>query len=366
MAVGRYVAHNGGGADGTELTARILAAVARDGEPGMPGSRSAAVVKRAARAAVYGELGRRARSPRQRLERLAARHWGCSRTPQLLHRRAGGAISEHDLDVLYRHLDGCSHCAGLAGRCDLAEWHLNVDLGGPAEASDTGPGRPGRRPPLPGAAAEVEGPGPAAPPTTATLSLWGPPPGRGAPPPPPGRTPRRLGLAAVVAVVALAGGAAVVFGRGAHAHRHTAPAPGPALSPAPVPAAHGLRDPFVVGAARYAVFRDPRQGWTGFVGTDPGRGRKWLAVTVRVRNLRMTGFDPRVLDYRVYDRSGTAYAPAATLGTGPALGRPAHPLSPGELVEVRLGFRLARGATGLMLRFAPVPGGEAIVVALGP
>jgi hypothetical protein len=143
-----------------------------------------------------------------------------------------------------------------------------------------------------------------------------------------------------------------------------APAASPATSA--TAAVHGLRDPFVVGQARYAVFVNPKQGWTGFVGTDAGPVRRWVAVTVRVRNLGATGFDPRVLAYRVIDSRGASYAPEATVGTGPALGAPAHPLGPDELVETRLGFRVPGSAGALRLSFVPTPGAPAIVVGLGP
>jgi hypothetical protein len=122
----------------------------------------------------------------------------------------------------------------------------------------------------------------------------------------------------------------------------------------------------VVGRARYAVFVNPEQSWTSFARTDAGPGRRWEAVTVRVRNLGTAGFDPRVLAYRVIDARGASYAPDATVGTGSALGGPGHPLGPDALVEARLGFRVPRSAGALRLSFVPTPGAPAIVVGLGP
>jgi hypothetical protein len=134
---------------------------------------------------------------------------------------------------------------------------------------------------------------------------------------------------------------------------------------APIASRHGLRDPFVIGGLRLAVFHNPFQSWTSFERAAAGPGLRWEAVTVRVRNLSMTGFDPRVLDYRLLDGKGRSYAPVASAGTGPALGRPPRPLGAGQLVETRLGFRVDRAAAGLELRFSLAAGGPTVIVRLG-
>ncbi|MGI8803235.1 MAG: hypothetical protein ACR2KV_13880 [Solirubrobacteraceae bacterium] len=186
-------------------------------------------------------------------------------------------------------------------------------------------------------------------------------------------------MTAVGLVAVVGGGGYLALGATGHGTRRVATTPTPAPAPAPtrtVPrsapggtaggAAHGLRVPFVVGGARYAVFRNPLQGWTAFERTDPGGGLRWLAVTVRVRNLAMAGVDPRVLDFRVAGRGGASYVAEPGLGTEPARRQPPRPLAVGGLVEARLGFRIPVSTGDLLLRFRPSRGSPAIIVALGP
>jgi hypothetical protein len=338
------------------LTPQVLAAVAQEIEPGMAAAEAASVARRAVRAVAFGQLDRAARSLRRRLERAWAGHRRCAATPRLLHERAAGEISQPRVDRLYGHLDHCDHCAALAGRCDLAEWHLAVALAVPGQASTNGTPPPGRRPPLP-SSATVERPA-----ASPAFALWQETPD--APPAPRRRLVRRPVVVALVAFTVLGGaaaGAILLRGGGRVSARRPSPPP-----PAPGPVVHGLRGPFVVGGARFAVFRDPQQGWTSFRRRSPGAGKVWMAVTVLVRNFSLADFDPRALTYRVFDGAGTAYAPDRRIGTAPAQARPPRPLAAGQLAEARLGFRIDPGAPGLQLRFSPVPGGPPVVVSLQP
>src|SRR5206468_1491116 len=120
-AIAGYVARIAGPDRAARLTRTVLAEV---GAEASASAAAAETLTRAARAVALGELEREARRPRTRAERLAALHWRCAATPGLLRERLESEISKAGLDSLYAHLDHCEHCAAMAARCDLAEWHL--------------------------------------------------------------------------------------------------------------------------------------------------------------------------------------------------------------------------------------------------
>ncbi|MEA2265984.1 MAG: hypothetical protein QOE27_1567, partial [Solirubrobacteraceae bacterium] len=299
-AISGYVGRIAGADRADRLTRTVLAEVG-DAE-------AAAAVTRAARTAALGELERDARRPRARAERLADLHWRCAATPGLLRERLESEISKAGLDALYLHLDHCEHCAGIAARCDLAEWHLEAELAGPGPAAANGAG--GYRPIRPGLPGAIGSPSPRPVGTPAgggALAHWGRVEAPGAGPAGSGHGPRsgrglgrrlagaprgRLAAAAILAVIILVAAVALLGGGGGHVARTrtglgaagtgaaatppvaVSPGAGPTpVSPAAAPpgtssgvapaaspatsataAVHGLRNPFVVGQARYAVF----------------------------------------------------------------------------------------------------------------
>ena len=83
----------------------------------------------------------------------------------------------------------------------------------------------------------------------------------------------------------------------------------------------------------------------------PGRGRKWVTVAVRGRNLNRPRFDPTRLAYRLRDHHGTAYIGAFRGGTGPRSLAQRGTLDRGQSALVQLGYRVPRSARRLTLVF---------------
>ncbi|UTI64655.1 hypothetical protein NBH00_00245 [Paraconexibacter antarcticus] len=162
-------------------------------------------------------------------------------------------------------------------------------------------------------------------------------------------------VAAAVACVVLAGqndGPAPVA---------AAPAAGLQAS---APRLRTLRDPFELDGVRWAVFAAPSQPWTRFQKRVlPGPGRRWVLISVRVRNLSRARFVPNGLGYRLSDDSGTEFTPDPGHSTDAAAG----PVIPQNgLGQVQLAFKVPAAATGLTLRFTTrAPGGTAVGVPVG-
>ncbi|HEX3872834.1 MAG TPA: hypothetical protein VHW26_01730 [Solirubrobacteraceae bacterium] len=192
-----------------------------------------------------------------------------------------------------------------------------------------------------------------------------------------GRPRRRLGRIAVgvLVILVLIAGVAVVL------HDKTSKSPttpavihpvqktttnGAAGNQVPV-AAHVPQTPFELAGARFAVFVNSRETWTAFAKTvSPGPGNRWVLVAVRVRNLTRTGFDPRVLHYRLMAPGNLDFFPDLTYGTGPNLHLPPSPLAIGALTQAELAFKVPTSASGLQLAFDPTSGQhERVVVSLG-
>lgn len=250
------------------------------------------------------------------------------------------------------------------------------------EAPPTGPARWVPQPKAPPAAASSWAPPPEAPPTAPSVEQ----PvhaGNGAP-----RTARGSGgslggflrglspwvIGGSILALVVAGGAIalVASGRlkGGASHPATSSSPtaasGPRLSGSPTPAApvppaggapvqvHAARVQFTLAGLQLTVFGAPQEPWTRFVKHVPaGPGQRWELVTVRVTNLTRAGFDPRVLHFRLADARGQTYYPDRKAGTGPAVGRPPHPLARGQLGQAEVAFRVPQSASGLSLLFNP-------------
>lgn len=162
-------------------------------------------------------------------------------------------------------------------------------------------------------------------------------------------------VAAAVACVVLAG-------------QDDSPAPAAATPAAGLeasaPRLRTLRDPFELDGVRWAVFSAPSQPWTRFQNQVlPGPGRRWVLISVRVRNLSRARFVPNGLGYRLADDSGTEFTPDPGHSTDGAAG----PVIPQNgLGQVQLAFKVPAAATGLTLRYATrVPGGTAVGVPIG-
>jgi hypothetical protein len=150
--------------------------------------------------------------------------------------------------------------------------------------------------------------------------------------------PAALAAAALVAL-------AVVL---ALPHGHKAPPSGggsvrAAGTPAPLPAVLVRHErPGAVFRAHGAAFRVYLAGdeaWAREIRLRrPGRGRHWITVGVRARNLWRARFDPTRLSYRLRDRRGAYYVGDFRGGTGPRSLAHSGTLLHGQSALVQLGF----------------------------
>jgi hypothetical protein len=125
------------------------------------------------------------------------------------------------------------------------------------------------------------------------------------------------------------------------------------------------RTPFVLAGARFSVFVNNNEAWASFAKTaSAGRGKRWEIVTVDVTNLTRSGFDPRVLHYRLMGRDVNYFADLA-YGTAADASKPPRPLARGALVQVKLAFRVPDAAAGLQLAFDPTGHPARLLVTLG-
>jgi capsular exopolysaccharide synthesis family protein len=200
-------------------------------------------------------------------------------------------------------------------------------------------------------------------------AVLGPPRGRRGPAP-----RRRIVVAAVGLIVVAAAVAAVLVlgGTGSSAppvRRPAAPISSastttkpPAIAPSEV---HPYRSAFEVAGLRIAVFPNPRQRWTRFADhVSPGAGMSWELVSLSVRNLRRSRFDPRVLHYRLLAPNGQAYFPNPSFGTTPDVGKPPQPIALQGLSQVELAFQVPTSAAGLELAFDPAGRPDRVLVSL--
>lgn len=175
-----------------------------------------------------------------------------------------------------------------------------------------------------------------------------------------------LGLGIVVLIVAMATTLVLAWGSGdaptatavtmtARAAAPPTPAVRTTTTNAPLPRgfrSRPRRAPFVVNGVRWAVFANPQQSWARKVRrTAAGPGQKWLLVAVRVRNLTRVGFDPRVLSFQIFDRSGRAYFPDPRAGTGRRRSLPPEPVPLGGTGQAELAFRVPEEAGRFTLLF---------------
>jgi hypothetical protein len=136
----------------------------------------------------------------------------------------------------------------------------------------------------------------------------------------------------------------------------------PAIAPSEV---HPYRSAFEVAGLRIAVFPNPRQRWTRFADhVSPGAGMSWELVSLSVRNLRRSRFDPRVLHYRLLAPNGQAYFPNPSFGTTPDVGKPPQPIALQGLSQVELAFQVPTSAAGLELAFDPAGRPDRVLVSL--
>lgn len=114
--------------------------------------------------------------------------------------------------------------------------------------------------------------------------------------------------------------------------------------------------------ARAAAFRvsveDAGSGWARELSArSPGRGMRWLAVGVVVKNVDRRRFDPSRLSYRLRGSREALFYPDRQGAVGPPGLAQKGGLLPGESAQVRLGFRIPRRARRLTLTFEPVEQG---------
>jgi hypothetical protein len=197
-AVRYYVVRVCGPHAPSKVVERALARIA--GAKGRPPTNSTPTerVRDAAREAALAEAARRPRLIGTRLRHVGRGCLSSTRVPELLRRRAAGAITERDLARLDGALARCPACRKLAAGVEAAEYDLKVALAKllvEPVGKDAHPApRPRRTPPI------VTTPAPGLKPTPAARSEP-----RFAPPP--ARSRRRLGLVAigVLATVLCAG-----------------------------------------------------------------------------------------------------------------------------------------------------------------
>lgn len=139
-AVRDYVASVCGPHAPPRVAEEALEAIAT-GNGHRPGDRPAAdLVRDAARTAALGEAAQTARHWATRLRQVGRGRFGYEKVPELLRQRAAGMISERDLRWLYRRLERCPDCGGLAMSLAAAEWQLRLDLNDlSAELDEIGP-----------------------------------------------------------------------------------------------------------------------------------------------------------------------------------------------------------------------------------
>lgn len=116
---------------------------------------------------------------------------------------------------------------------------------------------------------------------------------------------------------------------------------------------------FTVRAAAFRVAEAGAAAWARELASrSPGRGMRWLAVTVMVKNVDRRRFDPSRLSYRLRGRGGALYNPDRQGAVGPPGLAQKGGILPGESAQVRLGFRIPRSARRVSLTFEPVEQGS--------
>jgi hypothetical protein len=361
-------------------------------------------VRAVARGAGLAGLDIEVRGLGRRLARLAAGRVGCAAVARRLRARAAGEMSVQQLYGFYEHLGRCDRCADIVVSFDESEWSLMVALRSldPAEPTpaSTREAEMSRRLAL--APRSEPKPEPVFAPTTApeptptATSPTKPAPEPEAQPapsvadparasaspstpgaPPPSDTARsrpsaprsRRPLQALVLALGVAAAAALATLPTSKAPTQPAAIPPTTkttikVPPTPVLAySHGRT--FTLAGARFTVFVNDDDRWATFTKTvSPGRGDRWELVTVNVKNLTRSDFDPRVLHYRVL-AGRVAYFPNTAYGTAPDARRPPRPVARGRTVDVELAVRVPVTTSGLELAFDPLGQPARVTVTLG-